>query len=118
MRRVPRFASALVLAGLALFGVGCGGDDDSSADAAPGEVRVVDNEFEPEDVTVAVGDTVTWRFEGNVTHNVTPAGDNRGDWKASKTVKEGTHEWTFEDAGTYDYICTLHPGMTGSVEVE
>jgi plastocyanin len=116
MRRPPRAASLLLLAALAVAGSACG-DDEPTADAEPGEVLVVDNEFEPEDVEVAVGDTVTWRFEGSARHNVTPTGDGREDWEASPTKKDGTFEQTFENAGTYDYVCTLHPGMTGTVTV-
>lgn len=119
MRRPPRVASLLLLGGLGLTGVACGGGGGggSSSDAAPGEVLVVDNEFEPKRAEVAVGDTVTWRFEGTQRHNISPIGDNRKTWEASKVQKEGTFTWTFDEAGTYKYVCTLHSGMTGSVTV-
>ena len=90
----------------------CGGDDDDdAASAEPGVVRVVDNKFEPKTTEVAVGDTVTWRFEGNSAHNV------NADEFQSDLMKDGTFEHTFDEAGEYDYVCTVHPGMSGTVEV-
>lgn len=39
------------------------------------------------------------------------------DGPASPKLKRGTWERTFEQPGTYHYICTLHPNMTGTVIV-
>ncbi|HYD09935.1 MAG TPA: plastocyanin/azurin family copper-binding protein [Acidimicrobiales bacterium] len=89
-----------------------GGDDEPSADAEPGVVLVKDNKFEPKEIEVAVGDTVTWRWEGSAAHNVTGPGF------ASELISEGEFEHTFEEAGEVDYVCTVHPGMTGTVVVE
>jgi plastocyanin len=106
--------AVLAVAALALLGAACGGDDGDDGDdagAAPGTVRVVDNAFRPDDVQVSVGDTVTWEFTGATLHNVI------GDGFKSENQKDGTFEHTFNSAGTYDYVCTLHPGMKGTVEV-
>ena len=107
-----RFA-VLAVAALALLGAACGGDDgdDGAVDLEPGTVRVDDNFFEPEEIEVSVGDTVTWEFVGATLHNVV------GDGFKSDNKKDGTFEHTFNSAGTYDYVCTLHPGMKGTVEV-
>lgn len=119
LRRRPRIRSGLVggLAVVALLGAACGDDDPDTSDLESGEVLVVDNVFRPDRVEVGVGDTVTWRFEGSLPHNVSPAGDNRREWEASDTMTDGTYEWTFERAGSYDYVCTIHPGMDGTVVV-
>jgi plastocyanin len=105
----------LVFAALPLVVVlaACGGDDDD--DAAPAEdgvVRVVDNEFQPEELEIEVGDTVTWRFEGAQAHNVTFSSEDHSD-----LMKDGTYEKTFDEAGTFDYTCTVHAGMNGTIEV-
>lgn len=92
--------------------------------------------FAPEELTVSVGDTVTWDFQAP-THNVDawpehhdqisiPDGaegfgtmDQGGD--AFATVDEGTtFEHTFETAGEYTYVCTPHAasGMVGTIVVE
>lgn len=111
MRRLPPLALALVLP---LAVVACGGDDDTAETAEPGTVFVTDNEFNPNDIEVSAGDTVTWRFEGAAVHNVTFDDDA---YEASENTKEGTHEQTFEEAGSFSYTCTLHPGMDGTVSV-
>ena len=111
-RRTPRALASLLLA-VPLVLAACGGGDDGgdAEPAAPGSVRVVDNQFEPGTIEVAVGDTVTWSFEGAALHNVSGPGFK------SKNLKEGEFEHTFNSAGEVDYVCTLHPGMKGTVEV-
>ncbi len=103
----------LLLAALPLVAVlaACGGDDDDAASAEPGVVIVDDNVFEPKTISVGVGDTVTWRFEGNSAHNVS------GEGFASDLMKDGEFEHAFDEAGEFDYVCTVHPGMNGTVDV-
>lgn len=75
-------------------------------------VSVGDNTFTPANIAVNVGATVTWTFVGATQHNVTFGdGNNSGD-KLS-----GTFSRTFSTAGTFNYSCTLHSGMSGSVKV-
>ncbi len=74
------------------------------------------NSFAPSPATIPVGGTVTWQFSG--THNVTfgaaaPAGGNIPDQTAGNALSR-----TFGTAGTYDYQCTRHNGMTGQVIVQ
>jgi plastocyanin len=102
--------AALVL--LPLVGAACGGSDEPSEPAAAGHVNVVDNRFDPKEISVAVGDTVTWDFKGQVSHNVVGPGFT------SKIQRDGTFEHAFNSAGEYAYVCTLHAGMKGTVVVE
>lgn len=101
---------ALVLSACAEDDADGGGTTTAPATASD-TVRVVDNAFEPATTEVTAGDTVTWTWEGRTPHNVV------GDGFDSGIQDEGTFSHTFEDAGTYDYECTLHAGMTGSVTV-
>lgn len=73
--------------------------------------------FEPATVTVAPGTTVTWSIT-ETTHNVTFTGAAPPDGSIPDTPPGTSVSRTFTDAGTYDYECTIHPGMTGSVVVE
>ena len=86
-------------------------DDPDEPVAGVTEVAVRDNEFEPEAIAVPLGTTVTWRWEGDDPHNVVCDGFE------SPVQDDGTFVHTFADAGTYDYRCTLHPGMSGEVVV-
>lgn len=111
----------VLVAALCVGLAGCsddGGDDDSASNGdgngSAGEsvtVSVDDNFFDPESVSIATGGTVQWEWVGNEPHNV-----NHDDF-SSELQSEGTFEHTFEDEGTYDYVCTIHPGMEGTVEV-
>ena len=68
--------------------------------------------YAPTAVTVDAGDTVTWVFDdGNIPHDV------KGDGFKSPKQRDGEWSHTFADAGSYDYFCTLHPYMKGTVEV-
>ena len=87
--------------------------------AAPGQSANVTatsgSQFEPKTVTISPGGSVTWTFQ--MLHNVTftgasPAGGNIPEQST------GSASRTFPTAGTYNYNCTLHGGMTGTVTVQ
>jgi plastocyanin len=136
---------ALLLAcvALALVAAGCGDDDDDDGGGGGGgaatteqpaggggedgggggggggggaEVSEEDITFTPAEVTVSAGDTVTWTNNDSVDHDVTADSFSSGD--PGGMAPGDTFEHTFEEAGTFDYVCTVHPGMEGSVTVE
>lgn len=73
--------------------------------------------FGPQSITVKVGATVTWTNDDQDPHTVTSQSGN-GPLK-SQTLNNGdTFKYTFTKAGTFDYLCTIHPFMTGSVVVK
>ncbi|MGJ5180679.1 cupredoxin domain-containing protein [Bradyrhizobium oligotrophicum] len=70
--------------------------------------------FTPAQVTVKVGDTVTWTNHDDIPHTVVSAGKYR-----SKTLDtDDSFSFTFAARGDYTYFCSLHPHMTGLVKVE
>src|SRR5215203_5823046 len=81
-------------------------------------VSIQDFFFDPDQLTVAPGTTVTWVNEGQAPHTVTSTDGKELD---SATLQPGdTYSFTFQedDAGeTYAYQCTIHPEMTASVTV-
>lgn len=70
--------------------------------------------YEPKVITVAPGTTVTWRFHDQPQHDVA-ATDRAFASELLTAGQEYTH--TFPTAGTYDYLCTVHQYMTGTVIV-
>jgi LPXTG-motif cell wall-anchored protein len=77
-------------------------------------VSIVDFAFDPTALTVKVGDTIQWINNGTDEdgHNVV------GDGLASPVLHTGeSYSFTFSEAGSFSYICTIHPKMTGTVEV-
>ena len=70
--------------------------------------------FSPTSVTVAVGDTVTWRNTGQAPHNATA---DDGSFKTPTLNNGQSASHTFTQAGTFSYICTIHPQMKGTIRV-
>jgi plastocyanin len=98
-------------------GGGGGGDEGSGGGAGGGTQVVMEGiKFNPASVTVSAGDTVTWTNDDSVGHDVTGDGFKSGDPGAMQNGD--TFEHTFDKAGTFDYVCTVHPGMEGSVKVK
>ena len=91
----------------------------AGGDAGTGEevaVDIVDFAYEPAEVTVPVGGTVTWTNQGEEPHTAT-AQDREA--LQSGTLRNGdTYSQTFDEAGTYEYFCEFHPNMNGTVVVE
>ena len=125
----------LLLACTALVAAGCGGDEEedpapagggaatqedtgSGSGEASGEgltIAMKDFKFDPKNATVKVGQTVTWTNEDSAPHN---AVDEKGGAFKSELFNKGeTYEFTAEKAGTIDYVCTIHPGMEGTLTV-
>jgi plastocyanin len=108
-----------------------------------GDNIVAVNRFSPQKLTVKVGETVTWKpgspyephtvtFESPFKSpeeegvlapgGVPPGGRYAGGFAHSgifgpKPFPAGSYSLTFARAGTYPYICVLHPGMAGKVQV-
>jgi plastocyanin len=86
-----------------------------SAQARADESVTIDNfTFQPAQLTVKVGTTVTWKNHDDIPHAIVSAGKFR-----SKTLDtDDSYSFTFTAAGDYKYFCSLHPHMTGTITVE
>jgi len=73
------------------------------------------NTFTPALVAVARGGTVTWTF-GALTHNAEFGGTSGAPANIGNTTNNSVAR-TFANAGTFNYVCSLHPGMNGTVIV-
>lgn len=83
--------------------------------AGAGSVSIKDFSYGPSSITVHVGDTVTWSNAGPSEHTAT-ASNGSFDTGILKKGRSGSH--TFNTAGTFNYICSVHPFMKGTVVVE
>lgn len=126
-------AIAACLAATAAFGAGCGSSSkkDSSTGAAPASttagasggtttaggpnVSMKDIKFNPQDVTVKVGQTITWKNNDPVAHTVTAK--SGADFDSGTVNPGGTYTFTAKKAGKIDYVCTIHPNQTGTITV-
>jgi plastocyanin len=128
---------------LGLVAAGCGGDDDDDdsgngggggtnteqpADQGGGggggggaEVGMKNIQFNPSDVTIKAGQTVTWTNEEGVGHDVDKTsgpGPQFSSGPQGGMMEGDTFAQTFDQPGTYEYVCRVHaPGMAGTIEV-
>ena len=135
---------ALVLACLVLgVWAGCGGDDDDGgggggaektnepADGGGGgdagadggaQVSMKNIQFSPSDLSVKVGETVTFTNDEAVAHDVHKTSGPGKDFASGPPggMQEGdTFELTLDQPGKYEYVCDVHaPGMAGTITVK
>lgn len=135
MSRRRRPAVSIALVALTVGLVGCGSSDSSSSEPAtstsqPGGPTTVSEgvdggggdsvvtvsgfSFQPAPFEVTVGQEVVWQNEDQTRHTAT-ADDGSFDLELDGAGSGGRH--TFTEAGTYDYVCTVHEAMTGQIVV-
>jgi len=85
------------------------------SDVARVAVDVVDNDFEPNNLTVRPGAEVVWKFKGRAAHDVT---DDGGTFKSGTMSRGAEFILTFDEPGTYYYHCSLHHAMQGTLVVQ
>lgn len=74
----------------------------------------------PPSITVTAGDTVEWTNSDTAVHTVTsgsPSTGPTGTFDSSLIAGGQSYTYTFDEAGSYDYFCIVHPWMIGSVTV-
>jgi plastocyanin len=142
MRRL--LALLLALVALAVVTAGCGGGDDDDGDGGNGggnapaaeepaaptaedggggsggtgpgtQVSMKDIKFNPGTVTIKAGGKVTWTNDDSVGHDVTA--DDFESGSPGGIDGGSTYSHAFKKPGTYDYVCSVHPGMKGAVKV-
>jgi plastocyanin len=113
---------ALILVVLALTAAACGGDDGggegASSEGCPDGavvIRMVDIKFDPEDATADAGQQICWTNEDSIDHNA--VAESGAEFESELFGKGETFTTTLESAGTVEYVCTIHPGMVGTIAV-
>jgi amicyanin len=87
---------------------------DSPASQGGTAVAIADFKFNPATLTVPVGTTVTWTNQDEEPHTLAA---KDGSFHSAGIDTHGTYSFTFTTPGSYDYICSIHPFMTGTVVV-
>jgi plastocyanin len=64
--------------------------------------------FEPSEIVVKAGDTVTFTNNGDIKHTVTASADQTVDFKSPTMLPGGVFTTAFPDPGTYSYFCSIH----------
>jgi amicyanin len=87
----------------------------SPARAADVEVKIDNFVYNPQQITVKAGTTVTWTNHDDIPHTVT---SSTSVFRSKALDTDDKFSFTFTTPGTYKYFCALHPHMTGSIVVE
>ena len=78
------------------------------------DVAIDDFAFEPGNLQVPVGATVTWTNEESAPHDATA---RNGDWRTERLSKGDRDSLIFDKAGEFDYYCSIHPSMKARLTV-
>lgn len=78
-------------------------------------VGMKDIKFVPEHITAKVGQKIVWTNNESIPHNVTAT--DGADFASETMQKDDTFEYTPTKAGTIKYVCTIHSGQNGEIEV-
>jgi plastocyanin len=132
-------ALVLILASLTLGLAACGGDDDSGGSSSGGSsgqssggssssgggganVSMKNIQFDPRDVTVKAGQTITFTDDEAIPHDVHKESGPGGDFASGPDggMEQGdTFKLKLDKPGTYKYVCHVHaPGMAGTITVK
>jgi plastocyanin len=104
---VPLSATALIFAGVS---------DLRAAPAADPNTIVVKNfDFSPMSLTVPAGTTVIWLNLDGEPHTVVSV---EGLFRSGGLDQNDTFSFTFDKAGTYQFVCSIHPQMRGTIVVK
>jgi plastocyanin len=124
-----RLAHLALAAGLAAAPLACGGSDggDDTGGAGPPPtptppapppaqvaIEVANFTFSPRTDTVAVGGTVTWTNTDQTPHTATSAA-SPALWDSGTLADGESFSRQFPAAGSFGYLCTVHPNMTGTI---
>jgi amicyanin len=107
-------AAANDMAGMAMSAQKAGNAAGASTAVATDAVRIKNFAFSPATITVKAGSTVMWTNDDSIQHDITFDG---GGIASGALNQNDTFSHTFAAAGTYHYICSIHPFMHGTVIV-
>lgn len=90
-------------------------EEDEADEVQTETVEIEDFAFSPDELTIQVGDSVTFTNKDDVAH--TASGDN-SEFNTGTLAAGASETITFTTAGTFNYFCAFHPSMTGTITVE
>ncbi|MEO6237350.1 MAG: cupredoxin family copper-binding protein [Vicinamibacterales bacterium] len=113
-----RFVGALVFVVVASASHMPGMAADAAAKAAPAVVHTVTVEgtaFTPADLTVKVGETITWINKDPYPHTAT---SQTGAFDSGSIGPDKSWKYVVRKTGEFPYLCTIHPSMKGVIRVK
>lgn len=117
----------ILIAPLALLLAGCGTSSSptysspsptagsSTVSIVSGSRTLTTNAYSPNPIMISSGMTVTWKNNDSIAHTST---SNAAAWDSGTIAPGASFSRTFPSAGTFQYHCTIHPNMVGTVTVQ
>jgi plastocyanin len=91
-------------------------DNNAHQTTSTNQVEIEDMAFNPDNITVKKGTVVTWTNKDSTAHTVTENDGKNG--PSSQLLNQGqSYTFTFNETGSFQYRCTVHPNMSGTVTV-
>jgi plastocyanin len=123
MHALMRARLALLPVLLALPLAACGGDEGGGAGTASSEpcpsgavvITMKDIQFDPKEASANVGQQVCWQNEDAIDHDA--VAESGASFRSELFGKGETFTTSVDKPGRIAYVCTVHPGMTGSIQV-
>jgi len=116
----PESDPTYLMQGVTQLDVMTGGDVIMPTKVSRPGCEEIDQCYIPSEITISAGESVTWVNEDSAFHSVTS-----GFYDAPQNLFDSgymdpfeSYTLTFDESGTFDYFCTLHPWMEGQVIVE
>ena len=114
-KKVAALSCAIAFLNLSLFAIAGEMKNDDSTSSKQNRIEIKDFAFNPQTITVKSGETVTWINRDEEPHTIVSVGKQFKKSTALDTDQEFT--LTVGAPGTYDYFCSVHPKMTGTIVV-
>jgi len=120
---IPTAFLTLLLVTVFALAAGCGDGGETITTGPPttalsegAQVAIVGSSFQPAEIVINAGETVTWINEDPISHDV--ASDDGQTFESPLLGQGDTYSFTFEAPGSYPYHCPIHPFMTAVVIVD
>jgi len=107
---------AIAFLNLSLFALAGEMKNDDSTSSKQNRIEIKDFAFNPQTLTVKSGEKVTWINRDEEPHTIVSVEKQFKKSTALDTDQEFTI--TAGTPGTYNYFCSVHPKMTGTIVVE
>jgi plastocyanin len=113
---ISKITIAALLSGFSLFAVAGQMTDASTGNGKENKIEIKDFAFNPQNITVKSGETITWINRDEEPHTVVSVGKQ---FKKSPGLDtDQTYTIVAGAPGTYSYFCSVHPKMTGTIVVQ
>jgi len=90
----------------------------SQSVASSGAINIKNMMFTPSQISIQKGGTVTWTNNDNIVHTVVDDLSNVGGPSSGDIQPGGTYSFTFNKTGSFQYHCSIHPSMRGTIVVK